>query len=138
MSSPTVLIVDDHKHMLKLLRLTLDPTGCRILTADSGEEALVKAAATPIDLLLIDFEMPGLTGVETARQLRESPQYANLPIVLITGRGQSRISAEATHAGVAVVMTKPFSPMELIETVKRLLQKGCGIPEQSSIKIESE
>jgi two-component system phosphate regulon response regulator PhoB len=137
MSSPTVLIADDHKHMLKLLRMSLEPTGCRIITADCGEEVLVKAAAIPVDLLLIDFEMTGLTGVETARQLRDIPQYANLPIILITGRGQSRICADATQAGVSVVMTKPFSPMELVETVQRLLSKRTGSAEAPAAEPES-
>jgi two-component system phosphate regulon response regulator PhoB len=117
----TILIADDQKHMLLLLQASLAPLGCRILTAGSGEEALIQAAATRIDLLLIDFEMSGLTGVQTARQLKESPQYADLPIVMITARGQKRIRAEAALAGVALVILKPFGPAELLETVRRLL-----------------
>jgi CheY-like chemotaxis protein len=121
MLHPAILIADDQKHMLMLLQATLEPIGGQILTASSGEEALVKAAGTPIDLLLIDFEMSGLTGVETVRRLKGSPPYANLPIIMITGRGQNRVRAEAIQAGVTLVILKPFSPVELQETVQRLL-----------------
>lgn len=119
----TILIADDQKHMLLLLRMSLAPVGCRILTANSGEEVLIKAASTPIDLLLIDFEMSGLTGVQTAQQLKATPPYPDLPIILITARGQTRIRAEAALAGVTLVVTKPFSPAELLETVLRLLSQ---------------
>ena len=103
-SPPTILIADDQKHMLILLRASLAGIGARILTAHSGEETLVKAAATPIDLLLIDFEMPDLTGVETVRQLRENPRFANLPIIMITARGQNRVRADALDAGVTLII----------------------------------
>ncbi|MEA3212754.1 MAG: hypothetical protein QOE70_5811 [Chthoniobacter sp.] len=129
MHHPAILIADDQKHMLMLLQASLASIGGRILTASSGEEVLVKAAATPIDLLLIDFEMSGLTGVETVRRLKGNPAYANLPIIMITGRGQNRVRAEATQAGVTLVVLKPFSPVELLETVQRLLagpaDSGC-------------
>jgi CheY-like chemotaxis protein len=118
---PTILIADDQKHMLMLLQASLASIGGRILTASSGEEALVKAAATSIDLLLIDFEMSGLTGVQTVRQLNAHPRYADLPIIMITARGQNRVRAEAIAAGVTLVILKPFSPAELLETVQRLL-----------------
>jgi CheY-like chemotaxis protein len=117
----TVLIVEDQKHMLLLLHASVEPIGCQILTASSGEEALAKAAAAPIDLLLIDYELSGPTGVQTVRQLKQSLPYAHLPAILITGRGEMRIRAEAALAGVTLVMLKPFSPTELLETVRQCL-----------------
>ena len=117
----TILIADDQKHMLMLLEATVAPIGCRILTANCGEEVLIKAATTFVDLLLIDFEMSGLTGVQTVRKLKEDTLYANLPVILVTARGQNRVLADATSAGVTLVIPKPFSPMELLEIVRRLL-----------------
>lgn len=119
----TILIADDQKHMLVLLEATVAPIGCRILTANCGEEALIKAATTPVDLLLIDFEMTGLTGVQTVRKLKEDPRYANLLVILVTARGQNRVLADATAAGVTLVIPKPFSPTELLEIVRRLLME---------------
>lgn len=120
MERKTILIADDQKHMLIVLQRSLAELGCQILAAGSGEEALIQAAETPIDLLLIDFEMSGLTGLQTARHLREMPRYADLPIIMITGRGQNQIRAEATEAGVTFVISKPFSPKRLLETVRGL------------------
>lgn len=123
MTTPTstILIADDQKHMLMLLQATLASSDRRIVTARSGEEVLVKAASTTIDLLLIDFEMLGLTGVQTVCQLKQNPQYTHLPVIMITGRGQNRIRVEAQQAGVTLVIQKPFSPAELLETAERLL-----------------
>lgn len=117
----TILITDDQKHMLLLLQASLAPIGCRILTASNGEEALLKASTTTIDLLLIDFEMPGLSGLDAVRKLKQTPAYAELPIILVTARGQNRIRLEAREAGVTLIVLKPFSPKELLETVRRLL-----------------
>ena len=125
---PTILIADDQKHMLTLLQSTVSRIACRIVTAASGEEALAQAAATTIDLLLIDFQMSGLTGVETVRELKTNPAYADLPVILITGRGQNRIRTEAIRAGISQVISKPFSPVELIETIRRLLPHHDGVP----------
>ena len=126
MDQRTILIADDQTHMRFLLRASLAPLGCRILSAGSGEEALATAASTPIDLFLTDFEMPGLSGVQTAQRLKAIPQYADLPIILITARGQKRIRDEAALAGVTLVLTKPFSPSELLETLQRLLANTEG------------
>jgi CheY-like chemotaxis protein len=117
----TILITDDQKHMLLLLQASLAPIGCRILTASNGEEALLKASSTTIHLLLIDFEMPGLSGLDTVRQLRRTPAYGDLPVIMITARGQNRIRTDAKEAGVTLVILKPFSPKELLETTRRLL-----------------
>lgn len=122
----TILIADDQNYMRLLLRASLAPLGCRILSVGSGEEALAIAAATRIDLLLTDFEMPGLSGVQTAQRLKACPQYTDLPIILITARGQKRIRDEAALAGVTLVLTKPFSPTELMETLQRLLANAEG------------
>ena len=118
---PIILIADDQKHMLAVLNATLGKTG-QILTASSGEEVLIKAAETPIDLLLIDFEMSGLTGVETVRQLKQTQDYESLPVIMITGRGQNNVRTEARGAGVTLVVSKPFSPIELLEIVCQLLE----------------
>ncbi len=118
----TILIADDQKHMLALMRSILSRAGFSTVTAASGEEALIKAESTAIDLLLTDFEMSGLTGIETAQRLRQRAAYSDLPVILITGRGQSRIRTEAISAGIALVISKPFSPTELVETIRRLLQ----------------
>jgi CheY-like chemotaxis protein len=120
----TILIVDDERHMLCLLQSILRKTGCRLLGAASGEEALRAAAETPVDLALVDVGLPGIDGFETGRRLRGMPGGAGLPIIVLTARGQEHVrrSAEATHA--TLFLTKPFSPLELRAQVASLL----GLP----------
>lgn len=121
-----ILIADDQRHLLALLRATASQSGCRVVTVTCGEEALAEAATIPVDLLLIDFDMPGLNGIETVRLLKQNALYANLPIIMITGGGQNRIRTDATLAGVSLFLSKPFSPTELLESIQLLLSPQDG------------
>lgn len=120
-SLKTILIVDDEKHILKVLEFSLAESGCAIETATSGEEALGIAASRTIDLLLIDYQMPGMNGFETVHELKKNEQYANLPVIILTGRGESEIRTEAAASGVSRFLNKPFSPTELLKHIQRLL-----------------
>ena len=117
----TILIVDDEKHILKVLEFSLAESGCAIETASSGAEALRKAASHTIDLLLIDYQMPGMNGFETVHELKNNEKYAELPVIMLTGRGQSEIRAEAETTGVSLFLNKPFSPTELLRHARRLI-----------------
>src|SRR5687767_12742920 len=117
----TILIVDDQKHILKLLEFSLAESGCTIETAGSGEEALRKAASRTIDLLLIDYQMPGMNGCETVHELKKNGKYAELPVIMLTGRGESEIRSEAATLDVSRFLNKPFSPTELLRHTRRLL-----------------
>ena len=119
--SKTILVTDDEKHMLKMLEFSLAKTGCRVVTATSGEEALEKAGKKKIDLLLIDLDLPGISGFDTVRALRKQPRYAKLPVIVLTGGGQDECSAGARRLGAALFLTKPFSPTGLSRHVKELL-----------------
>jgi len=118
---PTILIVDDEPHMRRLLQFALGRTGARLQLAANGREALTQARATRIDLVVIDFMMPGLDGFATLRELRQDPGYAKLPAIMLTSRGQTELRGEAEEVGVDVFLTKPFSPVELAQHVQRLL-----------------
>jgi CheY-like chemotaxis protein len=118
---PTILIVDDEPHMRRLLQFALAKTGARLLLAASGREALAHAAATTIDLIVIDFMMPELDGFATLRELRRDPRYAKLPAIMLTSRGQTELRETAAEVGVEVFLTKPFGPIELTQHVRRLL-----------------
>jgi CheY-like chemotaxis protein len=118
----TILITDDQKHILKVLEFNLANTGCCVETANSGEEALAKAGRKRIDLLLIDVNLPGISGFDTIRAIRQQPAYAKLPVIVLTGGGLDECNATAARrAGTSVFLTKPFSPMELTRHVKELL-----------------
>jgi len=117
----TILVTDDHAHILKLVEYSLEEINCWIETAHSGEEAVSKAARMQIDLLIIDVKLPGIDGFETVRRIKATTGYADLPVIVLTGLGQSDIKAEAAGLGVAAFFNKPFSPNELATHARKLL-----------------
>ena len=119
----TLLLADDEANLRMLARITLDDPDYRILEAADGTTALTLARAEHPDLLVLDWMMPGLTGIEVARQLREDPNTSGIPIIMLTAKGQAsdKEQGQASHAYAYLV--KPFSPLELLEKVEAALQE---------------
>lgn len=117
----TVLVADDQPHIAEVVRLSLERAGCRVETAGSGLETLRKALAEPIDLLIIDVAMPDMDGFETLRLLKQIPDNAGIPVIILTGSGDAKVRRQAEQFGVAAFLTKPFSPTELERRVQKIL-----------------
>jgi len=117
----TVLVVDDEASLRNLVRTTLESDTYRILEASDGNEALEIAILQKPDLMVVDWMMPGLTGIEVVAQLRKTEEGKDIPIVMLTARGQQLDIERGREAGVNVYLVKPFSPLELIDTVEDLL-----------------
>jgi DNA-binding NarL/FixJ family response regulator len=121
--SKRLLIVDDEPNLLRALEAYLGAEGFEITTARSGAEALVKLAQTLPDLIISDIRMPGMSGYELARQLRDSSRTALVPIVFLTAKGESEDRIEGFRAGVDAYLTKPFIPGELLAVVNNILSR---------------
>lgn len=119
--SRTLLAVDDVPQNLKVLDAILTPRGYRVITASSGAEALEKVAAEHPDLLLLDIVMPGMTGYEVCRTLREAPETRMLPIVMVTASGHEE-KVRAIEAGADDFIAKPVDSHELLARVRSLLR----------------
>lgn len=118
-----ILIVDDENHMVRFTSHVLKKVGADFLHASSGSEALeVLQEEEGVNLMLVDFQMPGLSGVETIQEVRKLPGKEKLPVIMLTARGQASIKDEADGLGVAAFVTKPFSPVELMDIVTRTLE----------------
>ena len=122
MNSKRILVVDDERHMQRLLQFILEKTGCVVEVAGSGEAALELFDSKPADLVLVDLVMETMDGFTTVRELRKRPAGRDIPIVMLTSRGQSDTRELAADLGIAVFLTKPFSPIELLAEAKKLLQ----------------
>ena len=116
-----VLIADDEPSMRALVRLTLKSHRFEILEAEDGEHALELARRELPDLLFLDWTMPGISGLDVCRQLREEPATAELRVVMLTARTQDFDRLAATAVGVDDYITKPFSPLRLLEKVRETL-----------------
>ena len=116
-----VLIADDQANMRQLVRLTLETGRFQIFEAPDGDTALEVARRERPDLVFLDWTMPGLPGVEVCRALREDAAHATMRIVMLTARSQKQDRETARAVGADDYITKPFSPIELLEKVRDVL-----------------
>ncbi|MBH5318576.1 response regulator [Paenibacillus sp. GSMTC-2017] len=116
-----VLIVDDDEILRMLIADTLEDLDVQIDTAEDGRIALEKLSTTSYDLMLLDYMMPELSGVEVMMQL-PSELKARMPIVMLTAKAQEADRKGAMEAGAHSFIPKPFSPMQLLQVVEQLLE----------------
>jgi DNA-binding response OmpR family regulator len=119
--SKQILIVDDEDHMIRLLQFALKPVDAEITALKRGEAAVGHLETTPADLVILDYSMPGLNGVETLRRIREATGGDRLRVIMLTARDQTAIRKEAAGLNVEAFLTKPFSPSDLVRRAKELL-----------------
>ncbi|MGN6370901.1 MAG: response regulator [Phycisphaerae bacterium] len=123
MSAKTILAVDDEAHILHVVSLKLQNAGFCVVTANDGEEAFEAATANPIDLVITDYQMPGMSGLDLARKLHAEPGRRSLPVMLLTAHGLALEQVELAKSGITVCLSKPFSPRDLLSKVNELLEK---------------
>ncbi|MBN1956054.1 MAG: response regulator [Anaerolineae bacterium] len=117
-----ILVIDDNADLLQMIRMLLeDRGGHTVVLSAEGEDGLAKAMANPPDLAIVDVMMPGMTGYEVCRRLRKEPATANMPIIILTARGQSVDREAALEAGANEHMAKPVTMSELLDRVNDLL-----------------
>ena len=119
MTARRIMLVDDDTDVRGLLRTTLDGDGFEIVEARDGAEALELAEQAPPDLVILDWQMPGLSGPEVLTQLKR--HHAPPPVILLTAQLEPRYSTLAQIFGADAYLTKPFSPLQLADTVESLL-----------------
>lgn len=117
----TVLIVDDEASVRKLLAATLTQRGHRTLQAVDGTDALRLARCEHPDVILLDVLMPDIDGIDVCRALKADPRTRRSVVVVLTAEHGKRLEEEAKAAGAALIITKPFSPLALLDLVERLL-----------------
>lgn len=116
-----VLIVDDCGTTRKLLSYIIRERGYLIFNASNGIEALETMATNPVDLVVTDLNMPQMDGFELSRSLRDSPDYQELPIIMITTEGSEEDKRMGKEAGVTTYLTKPISPQRLIYEIEKVI-----------------
>ena len=119
--SAKILIADDESHILNVVSLKLRHAGFEVVTAVDGGDALAKARAERPALVVTDFHMPVLTGVEVCAKLREDEAW-QAPAILLTARGNELTPEELASGGIVEVINKPFSPRQLLASVSKYVQ----------------
>ena len=130
MPSDTILAVDDEVHILELISFNLKAAGYHVVTALTGEEALKRCEVERPSLVLLDIMLPGIDGLEVCRRLKGDRMTSNIPIIMLTARGDEVDKILGLELGADDYITKPFSVRELAARVKALLRRVA--PQQES------
>ncbi|GAA0568430.1 phosphate regulon transcriptional regulator PhoB [Rhizomicrobium electricum] len=120
---PSVLVAEDENALVTLLRYNLEREGYRVLVAMDGEEALLVAAEEQPDLVLLDWMLPQLSGIEVCRRLRSRQETRNVPIIMLTARGEESDRIRGLDTGADDYLTKPFSMMELLARLRAVMRR---------------
>jgi two-component system phosphate regulon response regulator PhoB len=122
--SARILIVEDEEPLTMMLRYNLEAEGYAVETVGRGDEAEIKLAESPPDLVVLDWMLPGLSGIELCRRMRARPATARLPIIMLTARGEEGERVRGLATGADDYIVKPFSLPEFIARIGALLRRA--------------
>jgi two-component system KDP operon response regulator KdpE len=122
MNSATILVVDDEPQIRRVIRTTLTSQGYAVMEAKTGEEALEKLRSEHADLILLDVNMPGMSGLEACREIRGT---SDVPIIMLTVRNSERDKVQALDAGADDYVVKPFGAQELMARIRAALRRAA-------------
>ncbi|GGH09533.1 DNA-binding response regulator [Alsobacter metallidurans] len=134
-SAPFILIVEDEEALTLLLRYNLEAEGYQVDAVARGDEADIRIRERTPDLILLDWMLPGLSGIELCRRLRQRPETQRLPIIMLTARGEESERVRGLATGADDYVVKPFSVPELVARVRALLRRAS--PERVASMLES-
>ncbi|AVI61970.1 MAG: phosphate regulon transcriptional regulator PhoB [Halomonas sp.] len=123
MTAKTVLIVDDEAPIREMIAVALEMADYHVLEADNAQDAHAMVVDHQPDLLLLDWMMPGTSGIELARRLKREESTAEIPIIMLTAKGEEDNKIQGLEAGADDYITKPFSPRELVARLKAVLRR---------------
>jgi len=123
-AKPHLTVVEDEAALVELLRYNFEKEGFRVSTATDGEAALVSIAESKPDLVILDWMLPHVSGLEVCRQLRRKSETRDLPIIMLTARGEEADRVRGLEVGADDYVAKPFSPSELIARVRAVLRRA--------------
>jgi two-component system phosphate regulon response regulator PhoB len=132
-SKPLVLVVEDEAPLVTMLRYNLERQGFRVEEAADGEEALEKIAERKPDLVLLDWMLPGVSGLEICRQLRRRNSTRELPVIMITARTEEQDAVRGLNTGADDYVTKPFSVDFLLARMRALLRRAGPVRAKSKL-----
>ena len=139
MANELILAVDDEAHILELLSFNLEASGYRVVTAATGEDALVVCAHERPAMVLLDIMLPGIDGMEVCRRLKSAPTTADIPIIMLTAKGETDDKVAGLQMGADDYITKPFEMKELlarIEAVLRRTDRIAGEPKSRRLSFD--
>ncbi|MGD8228252.1 MAG: response regulator [Desulfobacteraceae bacterium] len=134
MAKERILVVDDEEDILELVRFNLAREGYPIICTTSGEESLKIVQKEHPDLIVLDLMLPGIDGLDVAKALKNDPKTRDIPIIMLTAKGEEADIVAGLELGADDYVTKPFSPRILLARVRAVLRRGASeVPEDDSV-----
>lgn len=130
---PLVLVVDDESHILHVVSLKLRNAGFEVVTAEDGEEGLALALERRPALVITDYQMPYMTGLELCKALKKEEATRDIPALMLTARGFAMPEQSLAQTNIAAVLSKPFSPREVLSRVQALI--GTDLSAQGGAEV---
>ena len=125
MEPKKILDADDETHILNVVSLKLRNAGFEVLTAQDGLEAMETALVEQPDLIITDYHMPHLSGLELCQRLKREPRTCRIPAIMLTARGYALELEDTEQSGIFRMLSKPFSPRHLLAAVTEVLEKAA-------------
>ncbi|UYG07720.1 phosphate regulon transcriptional regulator PhoB [Halomonas sp. M4R1S46] len=136
MTAKTVLIVDDEAPIREMIAVALEMADYRVLEADNVQTAHAMVVDHQPDLVLLDWMMPGTSGIELARRLKREESTAELPIIMLTAKGEEDNKIQGLESGADDYITKPFSPRELVARLKAVLRRATPRGVEDPVEVD--
>ncbi|MBR0661153.1 phosphate regulon transcriptional regulator PhoB [Neoroseomonas oryzicola] len=133
LAKPTILVVEDEAPLMTLLRYNLEKQGFKVEEAADGQEALLRVSEARPDLVLLDWMLPALSGIEVCRQLRRRPNTRDLPIIMVTARTEDQDAVRALDTGADDYIAKPFVMDALLARIRALLRRSGGVAAKGTL-----
>ncbi|MGH7255256.1 MAG: response regulator transcription factor, partial [Nitrospirales bacterium] len=124
--APKIVVIEDREDVVRVLKTYLEPEGFQVVAAATGEEGLRLVTREKPDVLILDLVLPGLDGLEVCRRLRRDPETAQLPILILSGKGEATDRVTGLEVGADDYVAKPFNATEMVSRVKALLRRASG------------
>jgi len=121
MAERKVLVVDDEIHIIHVVAIKLRNNGYEVISAENGSEAFALACGEKPDIIVTDFQMPGMTGLELVRKIRQNETTKDIPVIMLTARGFAVEDKEKEKLQISELLSKPFSPKELLRSIEDIL-----------------
>lgn len=125
MENKKVLVADDEIHIVQVVAMKLRNNGFDVVTADNGSDAYKLCCEEKPDIILTDYQMPGLTGIELIEKIRGTSGFEHIPVIMLTARGFAIEDQQMEKLNIAECLSKPFSPKELLSHVENVLQSSA-------------
>jgi two-component system alkaline phosphatase synthesis response regulator PhoP len=127
MADKKVLVVDDEFHIVQVVAIKLRNNGYEVITADNGADAFRLACEQKPDIVITDYQMPQLSGLELIEKMRSNPDTVRIPVIMLTARGFAIDDELKQKLAVSACLSKPFSPREVLGTVEDILKQSVQV-----------